>query len=261
MIRLIASDMDGSLLDDNKKIPAEFYEILPRLKQKGVSFVVASGRSYCTLKDNFGAASEKIGYICDNGAFVVHDGDTSIQSIPQPTLRTLLQACNELEGIQVLLCGVHATYHKAYTPEFNFEIGSYYVNREIVDDLMTVEDDIFKVAICDINNPETHTYPYLNERFSEALSVQISGKAWMDVMGKGINKGVALKKIQQSMGITPEETMAFGDFYNDIELLSRADYSFVMENSNADMRQYGRFMASSNNNAGVIKAIKKYVLS
>lgn len=261
MIRLIASDMDGSLLDDNKKIPPEFFEILPRLKQQGVSFIVASGRSYCTLKNNFGAAAEQIGYICDNGAFVVNNDNTAISIIPQNLLRSLIGACSELENIQVLLCGVHGTYHKKYTSEFNFEIGSYYVNRRMVEDLAAVEDDIFKVAICDISNPETHTYPFLKERFDSALSLRVSGKMWMDVTDKGINKGVALEKIQQDMGVTPEETMAFGDFYNDIELLSRANYSFVMKNSNDDMRRYGNFMADSNNNAGVIQAIKEYVLS
>lgn len=260
MIRLIASDMDGSLLDDQKQIPPEFYKILPRLQEKGITFVVASGRSYVTLKKNFASVSEDIGYICDNGAYVMNGGSASINIIPQNLLRPLIQACSELQGIQVVLCGVHATHHKAYNPEFNFEIGSYYVNRRIVEDLSQVEDDIFKVAICDMNNPETGTYPLLAERFSDSLTLQISGKYWMDVMNTGINKGVALSKIQSQMGITPEETMAFGDFYNDIELLSRAQYSFVMENSNEDMRQYGNFVALSNNEAGVIKAIEKYVL-
>lgn len=261
MIRLIASDMDGSLLDDKKRIPPEFYQIFPRLKQKGISFIVASGRSYSTLKENFGPVSGEIGYICDNGAYVVHGGKAAINTIPKNLLRPLVKACSELNGVQVVMCGVHATYHKAYNPEFDFEIGSYYVNRRIVEDLTTVEDDIFKISICDLNNPETYTYPFLAEQFGNALSLQISGKVWMDVMNDGINKGAALRRIQQEMGITPEETMAFGDFYNDIELLGRAQYSFVMENSNDDMRRYGNFVADSNNRAGVIRAIEEYALS
>ncbi len=260
MIRLIASDMDGSLLDDKKRIPSEFYKILPRLKQKGASFVVASGRSYCTLKENFSSVSEQIDYICDNGAYVVHDGDVAIKLIPRDLLHAFISACDELKGIQVILCGVHASYHKAYTPEFDYEISNYYVNRRIVEDLFAVEDDIFKVSICDVNDPATHTYPFLKERFGSALSLQVSGKAWMDAVKAGINKGVALEKIQKNLGITPEETMAFGDSYNDVELLGRARYSFVMGNSNADMHQYGNFMAASNNDAGVIRAIEKYVL-
>ncbi len=54
--------------------------------------------------------------------------------------------------------------------------------------------------------------------------------------------------------------MVFGDFYNDIEMLKEAHYSFVMENANDDMKQYGNFIAESNNDNGVIKAINEYVL-
>ena len=57
-----------------------------------------------------------------------------------------------------------------------------------------------------------------------------------------------------------DRTLAFGDYYNDIELLRHAKYSFVMENANKDMRQYGRYIAKSNNENGVLEAVKEYVL-
>jgi Cof subfamily protein (haloacid dehalogenase superfamily) len=261
MIRLIASDMDGSLLDDKKRIPPEFFDILQRLKKKGITFVVASGRSYVTLKKNFHPASGEISYICDNGAYVVQGGAAAIDTIPRRYISRIIKACDKLQGVRPILCGVRASYMKEYTHDFNNEVGSYYINRCFVDDLTTVDDDIFKIAIFDANNPENNSYPYLKERFDDILSIQISGKVWMDIVSKGINKGVALEKIQRDMGITPEETMAFGDFYNDIELLGRAHYSFVMENSNDDMRRYGNFVAASNNDNGVIKAIEQYALS
>jgi len=261
MIRLIASDMDGSLLDDKKRIPPEFFDILPRLKQKGIVFVVASGRSYITLQENFHPASGEISYICDNGAYVVQSGTAAIDTIPHSYLSPLIRECEKLNHVHLILCGMHASYMKEYTPEFNDEIGSYYVNRKFVDDLSAVNDDIFKISVFDADNPQKNSYPYLKERFGDLFSLQISGKVWMDIVSKGINKGVALEKIQRAMGVTPEETMAFGDFYNDIELLGRAHYSFVMANSNEDMRRYGNFVAASNNDKGVIQAIEKYVLA
>lgn len=260
MIRLIASDMDGSLLNDRKQIPQEFFQILPLLRQRGISFVVASGRSYCTLRQNFSAAADEIDYICDNGAFLVHDGVTSVTPIPNSLLGPLVQTCNEMQGVQALLCGRNGTYHKPYSEAFNFEIGSYYVNQKLVKDLNEVQDEIFKIAICDAHGPENGVYPVLRERFGEALSLQISGKIWMDVMCRGVNKGAALEKIQSAAGISPEETMAFGDYYNDIELLGRAYYSFAMKNSAENMRQYARFAAAGNNEGGVIRAIREYAL-
>jgi len=89
----------------------------------------------------------------------------------------------------------------------------------------------------------------------------VSGKHWVDINNKGVNKGIALEEIQKSLNISYEETMAFGDFYNDISMLEKAYYSFVMENANEDMKQYGNFIAESNVNNGVLKAIEKYVLN
>lgn len=260
MIKLIASDLDGSLLDEHKNFPPGFFDLLGRLKQKGVTFVAASGRSYVTLAKNFSQAGDDIDFICDNGACVVEHGAMTYKNmIGSDKLKEIIRACEPIPNIKLVLCGVHGTYHLPYNETFDFEISSYYINHVLMDDLMDVEDDIFKVAICDLSNPVNNAYPVLNERFGEELAVIVSGPVWMDLMSQGVNKGVALAKIQEHLGVTPEETMAFGDFYNDIELLSRAKYSFVMENANADMKQYGNYIAKSNREYGVMKAIEEYV--
>ena len=90
--------------------------------------------------------------------------------------------------------------------------------------------------------------------------VVVAGEIWLDIMNKNVNKGAALEKIQNDENISYEETMVFGDFYNDIEMLGKAKFSFVMENANEDMKQYGNYIAKSNRNYGVIKAIEEYVL-
>ena len=262
MIKLIASDMDGSLLDENKKLPKEFFDTLNRLKEKGVAFVVASGRSFVTLYQDFRPNSDSLDYICDNGAFVVvNSGITNIDVIKRESLHALLTACSKIQNSQIILCGVKGTYHLNIGKEFNNNIRSYYINVKIVESLFDVYDDIFKIAICDLNGPENNSYKILKEQFGNDLELQISGSVWMDIMNKGVSKGVALKKIQQNLGVTFEETMAFGDFYNDIELLKNAKYSFVMTNANEDMFQYGNYRAKSNAEHGVIKAIEEYVLN
>ena len=73
MIKLIATDMDGTLLDENGKLPADFFEVLEELKKKNVKFVVASGRPYFTLYENFKPVSDELYFICDNGSCVVEE--------------------------------------------------------------------------------------------------------------------------------------------------------------------------------------------
>lgn len=262
MIKLIATDMDGSLLDENKKLPVEFFSVLTKLKEKGIAFVVASGRSYVTLYDNFRPYSDDIDFICDNGAFVVINGGiTNIDVIKRDRLHAIIKACGEIKNTRFILCGIKGTYHLKFDGEFNDHIKAYYINRVIVDSLFEINDDIFKIAICDLDGPENNSFPTLQKEFGDEFALQISGSVWMDVMNKGVNKGVALEKIQHNLEIPCDETMAFGDFYNDIELLSKAKYSFVMDNANEDMFQYGNYKAKSNAEHGVIKAIEEYVLN
>ena len=78
----------------------------------------------------------------------------------------------------------------------------------------------------------------------------------MDCMAKGVNKGKAIETIQDSLGIKPEETMAFGDQLNDIEMLGRAYYSFAVANAREEVRKAARFQADSNENDGVLKILR-----
>lgn len=261
MIKLIATDMDGTLLDSEKRIPDGLHDVLKRLKERNVKFVAASGRSYVTLYENFRPNSDDMDFICDNGAFVVVDGGVvSMSVIERSRLHAIISTCMEIPDICLVLCGVKGTYHLHYNDEFDAHVSTYYINRKQVANLLDIDDDIFKIAVCDMRGPQNNCYPVLNEIYGGKFSLQISGPLWMDIMNMGINKGDALKRLQEKLGISKAETMAFGDYYNDIELLKNAEYSFVMENANDDMFRYGKYRARSNDENGVIKAIEEYVL-
>ena len=261
MIKLIATDMDGTLLDKNGELPKEFSKILDELVKKNIKFVVASGRSYVKLKETFEGMEEKLDYICDNGAFVVEDSEiSSIEIIDREKVKEIIRVCSDIEGIQVLLCGRKGAYQLECSEDFNKEIDKYYNKKYIVDNLYDVDDDIFKITVCDLKNSAKNSYKILEPKFGKDLNVVVSGAIWLDIMNKNINKGNALEKIQKDLSISKKETMVFGDFYNDVEMLNRAYYSFVMENANEDMKKYGNFIAKSNLENGVIEAIKEYVL-
>ncbi|MEG0614971.1 MAG: HAD family hydrolase [Oscillospiraceae bacterium] len=260
MIKLIASDMDGTLLDNEKRLPADFFEVLEQLNAQNIHFVAASGRSYVTLRENFLPNSDKMDFICDNGAVIVSKGVvTEISLIDRQIVNEIIEICEKIDGIRLLLCGINGTYHIKSIPEFDEQINYYYVNQKCVESLYNIDDGIFKVAICDLNNPQNNSYPILKERFKNRLALQISGKFWADLMNIGINKGKALQNLQEKMHITPDETMAFGDYDNDIELLKMAKYSFVMANAEERMKKYGNFEAKANSENGVMEAIRQYV--
>lgn len=262
MIKLIASDMDGTLLDDTKNFPPDFFSILDRLERHDIQFVIASGRSYRALKPLFNEYCSRLTFICDNGAFIVRNGKTVFTSaIPAETLKDIVNNCYEkLPMAYLVMCGTKGIYvSDRVKPRSEKELGFYYSSRIVCDDLREINDEIFKIAIYDENDPQKYSYPVLNRIYGNDLTLQVSGHLWMDIMNSGINKGTALESIRDSLGITSEETMAFGDFYNDIELLKRAEHSFVMANANDDMKAYGKYTAASNNEYGVTKAISGYL--
>jgi len=78
-------------------------------------------------------------------------------------------------------------------------------------------------------------------------------------MNQNINKGIALEKLQKSLNILPEETMAFGDYMNDIEMLSKASYSYAMENAHPFVKEMASFEAASNDSFGVLEIVKDYL--
>lgn len=261
MIKLIASDMDGTLLNDKKEFPHDFDEVLDKLHAKGIHFVVASGRSFSTLKLNFAGKLDKLDFICDNGAYVVAGGElVSMSILDKGCVKRLVEICRSMERVTPVLCGVHGTYFERKDEEFYNEVTRFYLHYTCVDDITEVDDDIFKIAVCDYNGAEKNVYPIVSREFADDFTVAVTGPKWIDIMNKGINKGAALKDIREKLGISREETMAFGDYFNDAELIMDAGYGFVMENAHPDMKKFGRYTAESNNDEGVTKAIKEYVL-
>ncbi|MEF9992358.1 MAG: HAD family hydrolase [Romboutsia sp.] len=261
MIKLIATDMDGTLLDRDGNIPNDFVQVLKQLDEKKIKFVIASGRPYTNLRNIFESKVNNLQYICDNGAFVVDNKNTSIiDTIDKETVKEIIKESIDIPDIELILCAEKGAYHRYCDEKFMNEINKYYVDKIEIENLLNVEDDIFKISICDLNNPISNSYTVLGPKFEEELNVVVSGKEWVDIMSKRVNKGVALEKIQKDLNISYEETMVFGDFYNDIEMLQKAYYSFVMENANEEMKQYGNFVAKSNHQNGVMEAIKEYVL-
>lgn len=261
MIRLIATDLDGSLLPDDKKVPEDFFTLLPELKKRGISVFSASGRTYRSLLHNFKDVSDQIGYICENGAYVVHEGKVLLSAtMSMEEMAEILETVQTLPDVQPVLCGEKNAYMTVYPPAFEQYMSSYHYVHQTVSDYWEAKDCFYKLAICDLRGPENNSFPVLSEKFGDRFGMFISGKNWMDIMVKGINKGAALAKVQKTLGILPVETLAFGDYYNDIELLEQASYGFVMKNAVEDMKKNARYITPhTNNENGVMEVVRKFI--
>jgi Cof subfamily protein (haloacid dehalogenase superfamily) len=259
-IRLIVSDMDGTLLDDAGRVPDAFWPLLDDLLRAGVLFVPASGRQYQALRDIFGER-EGLVYIAENGTNVVQGG-TSIDREPvepaiiAPIVDWVRTTAATGADLGIVVCGARSAYIERADEEFVSHVRRYYAAVEVVADVhaAALEDVVLKLAIYDFASAETRTGPALRELDLRA-DVVVSGENWVDVMRQGANKGRALVRLQQQLGISREQTMAFGDYLNDAEMLDAAEHSYAVANAHPSIRARARYVAPPNSEAGVISSI------
>ncbi|MGW3356340.1 Cof-type HAD-IIB family hydrolase [Streptomyces bungoensis] len=260
-IRLVVTDMDGTLLDDAKRVPDGLWPMLAELRRRGVLFSPASGRQYATLARQFADVAEGMVFIAENGTYVVRDGvelrsDPMERSVAADVARTVRRLVAGGADVGAVVCGKRAAYVERTDEAFLAEVRRYYVEHRVVPDVTAVEDEVIKVALFDFGSAEHTTAPALTA-VAAAHQVVVSGEHWVDVMNRTANKGAALRGLQRELGITPAETMVFGDYLNDLEMLDAADWSFAMANAHPEVLRRARHRAPSNNDDGVLRTIAR----
>ncbi|WP_372440619.1 Cof-type HAD-IIB family hydrolase [Cellulomonas dongxiuzhuiae] len=258
-VRLVAVDMDGSLLDDAKRVDASFWPLLDTLVARGVTVCPASGRQYATLRRQLGR--DDLVYVAENGAHVVRDGGTlAVHGLEATVARDVVRAVRRSAAagadVGVVLCGLRSAYVERVDAPFLAQCEPYYALLEQVPDLTAVQDTVLKVAVYDFGPAATGAGPALAP-FGGVARVLVSGEHWVDVMSPGADKGHALRDVQRALGVGPEQTVAFGDYFNDVGMLEAAHWSFAMDNAHPDVRARARFVAPSNNDNGVVRTLRE----
>lgn len=261
MIKLIATDMDGTLLNDKGEINKEFSEVFNKLKEKNIVFCAASGRQYYNLLKKFKETKDDMLFIAENGTYVAYkDEEIFSKTLDINLVMKFLKVTRKINEAYPILCGKKCAYIENSDERLIKEVEKYYAKYEIIENLEEVKDEILKFTICDFISSEGNSFKYFEEYMDEA-KVTVSGEIWLDISDKEVNKGIALKMVQEKFNISKEETMVFGDYLNDVELLQNAGYSFAMENAHEDLKKIAKYVAKSNLENGVIEAIKEYVLN
>jgi len=262
MIKYIAADMDGTLLDSQKRLPEELESVVRALRERGVRFIIASGRQAATLKRDLGELAEDMILFAENGTVVMEGGRRLFVSpMEKADVRRVLEATHGMTGMHAVLCRPDVAMIEESAPEvFRRNVKMYYESTRIVPDLLAVcdaFDDVCKIAFYDEGDAEHHEYPVLKERFEATLSVILSGYSWVDLMNPGAHKGSAMRRLQEMKGVLPEECMAFGDYLNDKEMLEAVTESYAMENGLDEIKAVCKYVAPSNDENGVMRVIKE----
>ncbi|UJH92228.1 Cof-type HAD-IIB family hydrolase [Antarcticibacterium sp. 1MA-6-2] len=256
MIKLIVADMDGTLLNDKHELHPDFWEIEEALHKNDILFAVASGRQYYNLESNFKRIKDRMIFFAENGTHVVHqDKELYVNELDAEAAKKFIEIGRTLNGVQVVLCGKTSAYVENKDEKFISEIKKYYERLEFVEDLTTVEDTILKVTICEWKGVEENSYKSFKE-FEQDYKVAVAARIFLDITSKTANKGNAIKKVQEKLKISPEETLVFGDYLNDLEMMQNASYSYAMKNAHPEILKAGKHSTKFDNNEnGVLKTI------
>ena len=259
MVRLIAADMDGTLLNDEKELPDETISVIRALQTMGVHFAVASGRQYKNLLTYFAEVSDIISFICVNGSLIYDRGQlVSIHEINPDLLHEPIRAAQNIAGTHVIATCVNGVYTESRDPAFLRFTEKYFCDLQLVDSLEKVLK-MDKVVQCSIYHPDArrNVLPALSE-FAGGVDLYLSEDMWVDIHRKGIDKGTGLRDLQHRYGITAEESMAFGDYLNDVGLMNECVHTFAMKGAHPDLAAVCRYRIGSNNEGAAVRAIKEW---
>lgn len=263
-IKLVATDMDGTLLTSKKKMPTGIIPLIKRLLDKNIVFVVSSGRFYHNLIRFYEEILDHIIIIAENGALVIDKGEIVYRNVIKPDdVREIIKEVRKISGTKITLCGLNSGYIFANDVDEVLEEMShnYFIKCKIIDtfDDIDLDEQILKVGVSDDAFRAFETIHEGLAHLAHKYQVAISGAEWADIMNVGVNKGVAIKAIQERYDISYEETMVFGDEHNDYEMMQRAYYSYAMANAIPDIKEVSNFIAPSNDEQGVIQILEKFL--
>ena len=269
-LRLAAIDMDGTLLDDDKNFPPGMDELLDLMDERGVTFAPASGRQVWTLIDMF-PGRPGMTVIGENGGIVMRDGvEVSSSPVDAPTVREVIRLVREAtsgpDGIDggLVMCGKQFAYVERTDDLFVEGVAPYYHRTQCVEDQEAVidaieagqiDDAIVKLAVYAIGPVDVLAEATL-AHFADTHQYAISGANWADLQIRGVDKGSAVRDLQRFLGVDRSQTAVFGDAGNDMSMMSEGDLSFAMANASQDVIEAARFIAPSNNEAGVAQVLR-----
>ena len=264
-IRMLAIDMDGTLLHDDTTISPYTHDILTQALAAGVRVVVATGRMFCSarqLATELGLGDVPLvtysgGLIakCISGEILYH------APIPLATAREIVATACELDAF------VHAYVHDELWVRFrDRRVDDYEKRCRIEAKVIGAEMDALAAAPTKllINEPDPQKIAriakVLREKFAGRVHFVQSSPMFFEMVAPHVSKGVAVEQLGLRYGISMKQTMGFGNAQNDFDLLRAVGWPVAVANAVPELKAVARYIAPSNNEDGVAKTVAKYVL-
>lgn len=262
MVRLVISDIDGTLVPDGSgegMMNPEYFSVIEDFAKRGITFVACSGRQYVSMYKVFRPVADKIFFICEGGGFVA-DGSRNIlhsACLSKETVREIIADARKIPQIDVMVAGIKRTYCRSEDSElYRWMVGSYGFDMEAVPDIDEgVDDDCPKVSLYHKDMIEELTSEWFIPKWEKRVKTVIAGKQWLDCVSPKSGKGTAVAFLQKHLGVAPEETIVFGDNFNDIEMFDYG-HSYVVASARNEVKNAADEVCPPMPEDGVLQVLK-----
>ncbi len=239
-IKLIALDMDGTLLNNKHKVSEENKRAIIEAREKGIEVIISTGRHFST--SSIIAKELDIHYLITvNGSEIwTMTGELIARQLIDPALVKKLVALQKKHNTWMWLTSTEEIF-RGEAPEeidahewlkFGYDVKKDDVRKEIMDELATYDD----------------------------IELSNSSLTNIEVNAIGVNKAVAIEKVCERLGITMDNVMAMGDSLNDRKMIEQAGFGIAMDNAQPEVKKIADWVTDANHQDGVAKAIRRWVL-
>lgn len=289
MYKLVAIDLDGTLLNPYGEVSEETKETIKMVKNKGVEVVIASGRPIDSIKTIAKEIESDKYFISGNGAILYDVKNDEI------LYENTLKKSKVLDIIKI--CEENSIYYNIYTEKeiiakgLNFNVLYYYkenLNKDednkthiniienIYDYISQREEKILKITICDDNQTIFNSIMRKLKEINDIEILEVSHMSrkiirqgteevpieyfYTEISAKNVDKWNAIEQLAQELNIKNEEIIAIGDNINDKKMIQNAGMGIAMEGSTNEIIQIANYVTDNNSENGVAKALKKLIL-
>lgn len=261
MIKLIACDLDGTALDDNKVLDQELIKLIPLLKSEGIELTFISGRNEELLKNYIDEANLDIPYGTNNGA-ILYKNHESIYTdyLNQEYNNYLVQTLTDYD-ISYRAFTLENVYTNGSSPFLDVRTKYYKdIQKEYSKEIDISNEHLYKITADFYNHLDIfdEVYEEITSKCDDVAFLKTDDTVYCINSDTG-NKGEALRRISEMLNIDVKDTMVFGDNETDIPMFKMAGISVAMDNSEEVAKKHATHICKSNNESGVSRFIKEYL--
>lgn len=262
-IRLIAIDLDGTILDSDHKVHPTVPQAISNAQSHGIQVCLATGRFYNSAKliaDHIGIESPMV---CSNGSQVVQFDGSEIQyTFLDPEVARITLEFAVINGLHVSAYSEHGVYLSrgtAYVDEYKSLVAPYTPRETEISKLFS--QNLFKLVIIDEPERISGHHAELVKRL-RGLPAEMTESApkYLEILPLNSNKGRGVQILSEWLGVEQSEVAAIGDYRNDLEMIRWAGLSAAVGNAIPLVKESADFVVGSNTEGGVAEFINNFVL-